>query len=80
MTTEKSSLTIKGFRFSWMEFSGSFGDLGLFLPLVLAMSLSANLNISLIFIWAGILNIVTGFLFRLQGLGRCCHHGKFNKS
>ena len=51
-------------RFNWMEFSGSLGDLGLFLPLVVAMTVTAKLDIGVIFIFAGLMNIVTGLLFR----------------
>lgn len=51
-------------RFTWMEFSGSLGDLGLFLPLVVAMTIFCDLNIGVIFILAGLMNILTGWLFR----------------
>jgi len=53
-----------GFRFSWMEFSGSLGDIGLFLPLVVAMTIACDLNIGIILILAGLMNLVTGLLFR----------------
>ncbi|MCP4708563.1 MAG: sulfate transporter, partial [Planctomycetes bacterium] len=53
-----------GFRFSWVEFSGSLGDLGLFLPLVAAMTIALDLNIGMILICAGAMNILAGFLFR----------------
>jgi len=52
------------FRFSWMEFSGSLGDLGLFLPLVVAMTIACDLNIGVILILAGLMNVITGLLFR----------------
>ncbi len=55
---------MKNFRFTWMEFSGSLGDLGLFLPLVIGMTISCGLDIGVIFILAGLMNILTGFLFR----------------
>lgn len=51
-------------RFTWLEFSGSLGDLGTFLPLVLAMSITCHMDFGLILIWAGLLNVATGLLFR----------------
>lgn len=52
------------FSFTWLEFSGSLGDLGTFLPLVLAMSITCHMDLGLILIWAGLLNVATGLLFR----------------
>lgn len=46
-----------------MEFSGSLGDLGLFLPLVVAMTIACDLNIGVILILAGLMNVITGLLF-----------------
>jgi len=63
MSNSSKSLT-GGFRFSWMEFSGSLGDLGLFLPLVVAMTIACDLNIGIILILAGLMNVITGLLFR----------------
>jgi MFS superfamily sulfate permease-like transporter len=51
-------------RFSWTEISGSLGDLGLFLPLVVAMSIQNGLDMGGILIAAGLMNIATGLLFR----------------
>lgn len=50
-------------RFSWMEFSGSLGDLGTFLPLVVGMSLTTGLDFGTVLIYAGLMNIVTGLWF-----------------
>ena len=47
-----------------MEFSGSLGDLGLFIPLVVAMTIACGLNIGMILICAGLMNILTGLVFR----------------
>lgn len=47
-----------------MEFSGSLGDLGLFLPLVVGMTVSSGLDMGIILVWAGLMNILTGLLFR----------------
>lgn len=52
------------FRFSWIELSGSFGDLGLFLPLVVGMAVACKLDIGVILVAAGLMNIATGLLFR----------------
>jgi len=45
------------------EFSGSLGDLGLFIPLVVAVSLTSGMNLGVIFIAAGLMNILTGYFF-----------------
>ena len=52
------------FSFSLQEFSGSLGDLGLFIPLVVAVALSTNMNLGTILIAAGLMNILTGYWFR----------------
>jgi len=52
------------FRFDLPELSGSLGDLGTFLPLSLAMALTCGLDLGVIFIFAGLMNLATGLLFR----------------
>jgi MFS superfamily sulfate permease-like transporter len=52
------------FAFSWTEFSGSLGDLGLFIPLVVAMSSVGSLDLGAILVAAGAMNIATGCFFR----------------
>ena len=52
------------FAFSWAEFSGSLGDLGLFIPLVVAMSSVGSLDLGTILIAAGAMNVATGCFFR----------------
>lgn len=52
-------------RFNWQEFSGSLGDLGLFIPLIVAMTVAADLDIGMILVMAGVMNIATGLIFRL---------------
>jgi len=52
------------FSFSLKEFSGSLGDLGLFIPLVVAVALSSNMNLGVILVAAGLMNILTGYWFR----------------
>jgi molybdenum cofactor synthesis domain-containing protein len=51
-------------RFTWTELSGSLGDMGTFLPLVLAMSLACGIDFGAILVWAGLMNIFTGWCFR----------------
>ncbi len=58
-TTVKPQLS-----FSLKEFSGSLGDLGLFIPLVVAVAQLSDMNFGLILIAAGVMNILTGYLFR----------------
>lgn len=50
--------------FNRRELSGSFGDMGLFIPLAVAMTISADLDIGTILIFAGIMNILTGLIFK----------------
>lgn len=52
-------------RFTLIEFSGGLGDLGLFIPLTLALSLTSGMDIGVILVFAGLFNIVTGVLFGL---------------
>lgn len=51
-------------RFNLRELSGSLGDLGTFLPLSVAMALACGMDIGLIFIFAGLMNMFTGWWFR----------------
>ncbi len=51
-------------KFDLRELSGSLGDLGTFLPLSVAMALTCGMDIGLIFIFAGLMNVVTGIAFR----------------
>jgi len=53
-----------GLRFNLQELSGSLGDLGTFLPLTVALTLSCGMDLGLIFIFAGLMNVVTGLWFR----------------
>jgi len=50
-------------RFNAHEASGSLGDLGTFLPLVLAMAQQNGLDLGVALFFAGLLNLLTGFLF-----------------
>jgi MFS superfamily sulfate permease-like transporter len=48
-----------------MEISGSLGDLGTFIPLVVGLSVVAGMDFAAVLFWAGLFNIVTGFLFSI---------------
>ncbi|HSA22165.1 MAG TPA: putative sulfate/molybdate transporter, partial [Myxococcota bacterium] len=55
---------LAGFRFDRLELSGSLGDLGTFLPLVVAMVLASRLDLGVVLVCAGLMNVATGLLFR----------------
>lgn len=50
-------------RFSLTEFSGALGDLGTFLPLLVAMSQKNGLDFAAALFFAGALNVITGLTF-----------------
>ena len=52
-------------RFDRNEISGSFGDLGTFLPLVAGMANRCGMNLGHILFFAGAMNLVTGLVFRI---------------
>ncbi|MFC1584287.1 putative sulfate/molybdate transporter [Fibrobacterota bacterium] len=52
-------------RLNPLEISGSFGDLGSFIPLVVPMIILCDLDAGSVFFWAGFFSITTGFLFGL---------------
>jgi hypothetical protein len=47
----------------WQELSGSLGDIGTFLPILLALSLVNGLDFGTTLIFTGIYNFITGALF-----------------
>ncbi len=49
--------------FSWQELSGSFGDLGTFLPLAVLLAINCEMDLGIIFVLAGLMNILTGLVF-----------------
>ncbi len=51
-------------RFTLGEFSGSLGDLGTFLPLTVAVSITCGMDFGLILVFAGLLHILSGLAFR----------------
>jgi MFS superfamily sulfate permease-like transporter len=52
------------FRFNRHELAGSLGDLGTFLPLATALAIQCGMQLALIFIFAGLMHILSGWLFR----------------
>ncbi|KAG0378410.1 hypothetical protein BGX24_003903 [Mortierella sp. AD032] len=52
-----------GFRLG--EISGSLGDLGTLLPILLSLSLTGQVDLTASLIFGGVWNIVTGFVFRM---------------
>jgi MFS superfamily sulfate permease-like transporter len=61
----KAEAAPSDFRFTREEISGSLGDLGTFLPLALGFITQCGLSPAPVFFFAGLWNVVTGFLFRL---------------
>lgn len=51
-------------RFTLQELSGSMGDLGTFLPLTIAVAITAKMDFGLILIFAGIMHVLSGLVFR----------------
>lgn len=51
-------------RFNLQELSGSLGDLGTFLPLTAAVSITCGMDFGLILVFAGILHVLSGLAFR----------------
>lgn len=51
------------FKSKWAELNGSMGDLGTYIPIILALTLSKNLNLGTTLIFTGVYNIITGVLY-----------------
>ncbi|GLU17096.1 hypothetical protein SLE2022_334910 [Rubroshorea leprosula] len=51
------------FRSKWAEVNGATGDLGTYIPIVLALTLAKDLDLGTTLIFTGIYNIVTGALY-----------------
>jgi hypothetical protein len=52
-------------KFNLSELAGSFGDYGTIIPLVLAMAVVSDLDISYIFLFFGVWFVITGLYYRL---------------
>ncbi|XP_041020858.1 molybdate transporter 1-like [Juglans microcarpa x Juglans regia] len=51
------------FRSKWAELNGAMGDLGTYIPIVLALTLVDNLNLGTTLIFTGLYNIITGAVY-----------------
>ncbi|CAK9166612.1 unnamed protein product [Ilex paraguariensis] len=51
------------FSSKWAELNGAMGDLGTYIPIVLALTLAKDLNLGTILIFTGVYNIVTGAIY-----------------
>ncbi|CAL1375162.1 unnamed protein product [Linum trigynum] len=60
LRTLKKNLAI---RSKWAELNGAMGDLGTYIPIVLALTLSQDLNLGTTLIFTGIYNIITGAIY-----------------
>ncbi|KAL9233917.1 hypothetical protein vseg_008850 [Gypsophila vaccaria] len=52
-----------GFKSKWGELNGAMGDLGTFIPIILALTLSRNLDLGTTLIFTGVYNILTGAVY-----------------
>ncbi|XP_071698342.1 molybdate transporter 1 isoform X2 [Rutidosis leptorrhynchoides] len=51
------------FRSKWAELNGAMGDLGTYIPIVLALTLASHLNLGTTLIFTGVYNFVTGAFY-----------------
>ncbi|GAB4837381.1 TATA-binding protein-associated factor mot1 [Ancistrocladus abbreviatus] len=51
------------FRSKWAELNGAMGDLGTYIPIVLALTLAKDLNLGTTLIFTGVYNIATGMIY-----------------
>ncbi len=52
-------------RFLLREATGAFGDIGTFVPIVIGLVVFVGMDAATIFVFAGLMNIVSGLLFRI---------------
>ncbi|KAK3212892.1 hypothetical protein Dsin_017598 [Dipteronia sinensis] len=50
-------------RSKWAEVNGAMGDLGTYIPIVLALALAKDLDLGTTLIFTGVYNIVTGAIY-----------------
>ncbi|KAF2304521.1 hypothetical protein GH714_032903 [Hevea brasiliensis] len=51
------------FQSKWAEINGAMGDLGTYIPIVMALTLASDLNLGTTLIFTGMYNIVTGAIY-----------------
>ncbi|XP_030452490.1 molybdate transporter 1-like [Syzygium oleosum] len=56
-------MTNLAIRSTWGEINGAMGDLGTYIPIVLAMTLAKDLNLGTTLIFTGVYNMVTGAVY-----------------
>lgn len=61
----QNTLPLPALRFSIAELSGSLGDFGTIIPLILAVALVSDVNIRYVMLFFGIWFIITGVYYRL---------------
>lgn len=52
-------------RFDRNELSGAFGDIGTDLPLIIGMIIAAGLDSASVLIMFGVMQLLTGFVYRI---------------
>ncbi|KAJ1557212.1 hypothetical protein HK096_008520 [Nowakowskiella sp. JEL0078] len=52
-------------NFTLTEMAGALGDIGTFLPILVSLAVTSQINISSTLVFAGIFRIVTGFMFKI---------------
>ncbi|MEK6797569.1 MAG: putative sulfate/molybdate transporter [Planctomycetota bacterium] len=65
MTTPSPTMSRRALRFDRAEAGGALGDLGTFIPLLVAMVYTCGLQLGPALLAAGVLNILTGVVFRI---------------
>ncbi|XP_058111418.1 molybdate transporter 1 [Magnolia sinica] len=50
-------------RSKWAELNGAMGDLGTYIPIIMALTLAKDLNLGITLIFTGIYNIITGMIY-----------------
>ncbi|KAE8726248.1 Molybdate transporter 1 [Hibiscus syriacus] len=51
------------FQSKWAELNGAMGDLGTYIPIVLALTLAKDLNLGTTLIFTGVYNVITGAIY-----------------
>ena len=59
LSVVRANLTIR----AWSEMNGAMGDLGTYIPLIMALSLAKGLDLGTTLIFTGLYNILTGALY-----------------
>ncbi len=62
---QKISDNLSHAKFNRQELSGSLGDLGTFLPIILGLAYVTGLSFSAMLFWSGAANILTGLVFAI---------------